>query len=72
MGASAGVTLMVLEAVSAELTSNNDWVQAYGRQDKDCLSGTDTCVTVCALNQVAEATVARTSELRASQKRSDA
>jgi len=43
-GASAGVMLMVLEAVPAELTSDNDWAQAYGRQDKDCLEWNDTCV----------------------------
>jgi hypothetical protein len=24
--------------------SDNDWVQAYGRQDKDCLEWNDTCV----------------------------
>ena len=44
-GASAGVMLMVLEAVPAELTSDNDWVQAYGRQDKDCLEWNDTCAS---------------------------
>ena len=43
-GISAGVVLMVLEAVPAELTSDNGWVQAYGRQDKDCLEWNDTCV----------------------------
>jgi hypothetical protein len=43
-GASAGVMLMVVEAVCAELTSDNNWVQAYGRQDKDCLEWNDTCV----------------------------
>jgi hypothetical protein len=43
-GASAGVMLMVLEAVPAELTSDNHWAQAYGRQDKDCLEWSDTCV----------------------------
>jgi hypothetical protein len=43
-GATAGVMLMVLKAVPAELTSDNDWVQAYGRQDKDCLEWNDTCV----------------------------
>ena len=43
-GACAGVMLMVLEAVPAELRSDNDWVQAYGRQDKDCLEWNDTCV----------------------------
>jgi hypothetical protein len=32
-GACAGVMLMVLEAVPAEL-ADNDWAQAYGRQDK--------------------------------------
>jgi hypothetical protein len=42
--AAAGVMLMVLEAVSAELSSDNNWVQAYGRQDKDCLEWNDTCV----------------------------
>jgi hypothetical protein len=44
-GASVGVMLMVLEAVPAELTSDNDWVQAYGRQDKDCLEWNDTCAS---------------------------
>jgi hypothetical protein len=43
-GATAGVMLMVLKAVPAELTSDNDWVQAYGRQDKDCLEWNDACV----------------------------
>jgi hypothetical protein len=43
-GASVGVMLMVLEAVPAELKSDNDWAQAYGRQDKDCLEWNDTCV----------------------------
>jgi hypothetical protein len=43
-GATAGVILMVLEAVPAEQTSVNQWVQAYGRQDKDCLEWNDTCV----------------------------
>jgi len=43
-GASAGVMLMVLEAVPAELPSGNHWAQAYGRQDKDYLEWNDTCV----------------------------
>jgi hypothetical protein len=44
-GASAGVMLMVVEAVCAERTFDNNWVQAYGRQDKDCLEWNDTCVS---------------------------
>ena len=41
--ASVGVMLMVVEAVSAEPTSDS-WVQWYGRQDKDCLEWSDSCV----------------------------
>lgn len=40
---SVGVMLMVVGAVSAEPTSDS-WVQGYGRQDKDCLEWSDSCV----------------------------
>jgi hypothetical protein len=42
------VMLMALEAApAAELTSDqpsSDWVQSYGRHNKDCLEWNDTCV----------------------------
>jgi len=46
-GASAVIMLMALEAAPAELTSDqpsSDWVQSYGRHNKDCLEWNDTCV----------------------------
>jgi len=46
-GASGVIMLMALEAATAELTSDqpsNDWVQSYGRHNKDCLEWNDTCV----------------------------
>ena len=46
-GASAVIMLMALEAAPAELTSDqpsSDWVQSYGRHNKDCLESNDTCV----------------------------
>jgi hypothetical protein len=46
-GASAVIMLMALEAAPAELTSDqpsSDWVQSYGRYNKDCLESNDTCV----------------------------
>ena len=46
-GAFGVIMLMALEAATAELTSDqpsNDWVQSYGRHNKDCLEWNDTCV----------------------------
>jgi hypothetical protein len=46
-GASAVVVLIALEAAPAELASDqpsSDWMQSYGRRNKDCLEWNDTCV----------------------------
>ena len=66
-GASAGVMLMVLEAVYAELTPDNVPCKAMGAETKGAWSGTTPASTVCALNQVA-IIVAPTLELPASPK----
>ena len=46
-GAFTAILLIALEAVPAELTSDqtsNEWVQSYGRRNQDCLEWNDTCV----------------------------
>jgi hypothetical protein len=46
-GAFTAILLIALEAAPAELTSDqtsNEWVQSYGRHNKDCLEWNDICV----------------------------
>ena len=46
-GAFTALMLIALEADPAELTpdqTSNEWVQSYGRRNKDCLEWNDTCV----------------------------
>jgi hypothetical protein len=43
-GTSAVVMLSVLEAAPAELQPSSEWMESYGRHNKDCLEWNDTCV----------------------------
>ena len=46
-GAFTAIMLIALEADTAELTpdqTSNEWVQSYGRRNKECLEWNDTCV----------------------------